>query len=124
MKNIIFFNLFLSFNLLSSGCGIGGWWVDKAPNIGHVVPTTEMSDWVKSDSDADKRTRDWIACGGTSAGMVHFSEPKIGISRYHQSIQADKEYDAAQACMMRNGYHYIARCKGEMSRRYACRNKH
>ena len=106
-----------------SSCGIGGWWIDRAPNAGHTQTSTEISDWIKLNTDEVRRTKDWVSCGGTKAGMVKFSEPKPNISRYEQSVEADKEYDAVQACMMKKEYRFTGSCKGPLGGNLACRSK-
>ena len=72
----------------------------------HRPTPPEMEEWTKPNINEAQRKEDWIACGGT----VHY-------------IQREKESDAAQACMRKKGYKCIGSCRGELSRRLACKGK-
>ena len=86
----------------------------------HVI---DRDEWTKPNLNEAQRKEDWISCGGNSAGYFAFNDTKEGQSRIDQSIQADKEYDTGQACMMRKGYHYTGSCRGPLSGRLACKGK-
>ena len=120
MKNNLYI-LSLFFVFFLSGCSLFGWYMNGDPN---PRLTTEMQDWTKSNINEEQRQKDWISCGGNSAGHVEFTQvTHKGSLTYEDGIRADKEYDAAQACMMKNGYHYTGKCRGPMSGRYACKSK-
>ena len=114
-------SVFLVLMLSSSGCSLFGWYMngDSSPTL-----TTEMEDWTKSNTDQAQRMKDWISCGGNSAGHVHFTPvTHDGPPTPGDYIQANKEYDAAQACMMKKGYHYTGSCRGQQGLRLACKGK-
>ena len=116
---IILLPVFLVLMISSSGCSLFGWYMNGDPS-----PTLpEIEDWTKSNTDQAQRMKDWISCGGNSAGHVVLSDQKNGQLLADHTIQVDKESDAAQACMIRKGYHYIGSCRGEPSRRIACKGR-
>ena len=107
--------------LSSTGCAFFGW-----SENGLRTSTPRLADrdyWSKPNIDEAQRKEDWISCGGNSAGYFVFSEQEQGQSTYHDINQADKEYDAGQACMMKKGYRYTDSCRGELSRRLACKGR-
>lgn len=123
MKLVIFKMIAMIFTaFILSSCGIGGWWMNGDPSPEMVLP--ELSHWSKQNSDEKSRLSDWLSCGGNDAGMVKFSPPKnYKNPGYEDYINGDKEYDAAQACMMSKGYKYKGECRGAISRRLACRKR-
>ena len=91
---------------------------------GDPSPTLpELDNWTKLNIDQAQRMKDWISCGGNSSGHVAFSPSIQGRSIYDESAQGEKEYNAAQGCMMRRGYHYTGSCRGPLSKRLACKGK-
>ena len=119
MKSILL-PICLLLMLCLTGCSLFGWYAN-----GDVYshPTTEENDWTKPNTNEAQRKSDWISCGGNSAGHITFSEQKNGQSLTDHTIQVDKETDAAQACMMKKGYRYTSSCRGESSRRIACKGR-
>ena len=118
MKRILL-PVFLVLILSSSGCLLFGWYANGDPNRS---TTTEMEDWTKSNIDQVQRKEDWISCGGTSAGWIKFSPvTHAGSLTAQDGIEDNKAIDNAQACMVSRGYHYTGKCRGERSRRFACR---
>ena len=79
--------------------------------------------WSKPNTNEAQRKEDWVSCGGNSAGYFAFKDTKEVQSRTDQMIQADKEYDAGQACMMKKGYRYTGSCRGPLSGRLSCKGK-
>ena len=111
--------MFLIMILSLGGCLLFGWHENGDP-----TPTLpEIENWTKLNTDQVQRINDWISCGGNSLGYVKFSRLKPGQSSYVYTNQTDKQSDAAQACMMKKGYHYTGSCRGEASRRLACKGK-
>ena len=107
--------------LFLDGCSLFGWYIngDTSP-----TPTTEMEDWKKSDANQAQRMKDWISCGGNSAGWVKISPgTHKGSFTDEDHIRADKEYDAAQSCMMKKGYLFTGSCRGPLGRRLACKGR-
>ena len=114
MKRIlqpVFLVLMISLN----GCVFFGWNENGGYSTTPLPP--EIEDWTKSNTDQAQRMKDWISCGGNNLGYVKLSPLKPGQSPYDYTNQTDKQSDAAQACMMKKGYHYIGSCRGEPSRR-------
>ena len=111
--------VFLVLMLSLSGCLLFGWHENGDP-----TPTLpEIENWTKLNTDKAQRMKDWISCGGNSSGHVVFSPSIQGRSFYDESVQGDKEYDAAQACMMKKGYKFIGSCRGPLSGRLSCKGK-
>ena len=119
MKRILL-PVFLVLMLSLAGCSLFGWYMNGDPS---PTLTTEMEDWENSNHDQSQRMKDWISCGGNSAGYFAFNDIKEGQFRIDESIQADKAFDAGQACMMKKGYRYTGSCRGERSRRLACKGR-
>ena len=120
MKSI-FISVLLLLMLTSTGCSLFGWYDQGDPDP-HPRPS-DMEEWTKLNTDEVKRKEDWISCGGNIAGYFVFSEQKHGQSLADHSIQAQKEYDAGQACMMKNGYKFIGSCRGPLGRRLSCKGR-
>ena len=118
---IIFRSVFLVLVLSSSGCAFFGW---SENGIRSSTPIIDRDEWTKPNLNEVQRKEDWISCGGNSAGYVKISpvNHKGGLT-VEDGIQADKEYDAAQACMMKKGYHYTGSCRGEASRLLSCKGR-
>ena len=116
---IILLPVFLLLMLSLSGCSLFGWYMNGNP----TPLLADIEYWSKPNTNEAERKEDWISCGGNSAGYFAFNETKEGQSRTDQMIQAAKEYDAGQACMMKKRYRYTGSCKGEASRRLACKGK-
>ena len=105
--------------LFSNSCSLFGWYMNGDPS-----PTPpDIEEWTKSNTDEAHRKEVWISCGGNSAGYFVFSEPKNGQSFADHSIQAQKEYDAGQACMMKLEYKFIGSCRGPLGRRLSCKGR-
>ena len=116
---IILLPVFLVLMLSSSGCSLFGWYMN-----GDSSPTpADIDTWNKPNTNEAQKKQDWISCGGNKAGYFVFSDQKQGQSLTDYTIQADKEFNAGQACMMKKGYHYIGSCRGEPSKRLACKGK-
>ena len=118
MKRILF-PVFFLLMLSTSGCSLFVWYMNGDP----TPLLADIEYWSKPNTNEAERKEDWISCGGNSAGYFAFNGIKDGQSRFEQSIQADKEYDVGQACMMKKGYRYTGSCRGELSRRLACKGK-
>ena len=103
-----------------SGCVFFGW---SENGIRSSTTIIDRDEWTKPNLNEAQRKEDWISCGGNSAGYFAFNGIKEGQSRFEQSIQADKEYNAGQACMMKKGYRYTGSCRGESSRLLSCNGK-
>ena len=116
-----FFLVVIIFTAILSGCGIGGWWMEGDPRLGHVEYRPEIADWINSKKDFMARKKDWIICGGNERGGVELPHPSG--DHYKDSVRADHNYDEAQACMIGKGYRYIGSCKGPEGVHYACRHK-
>ena len=117
---IIVFPVFLMLVLSSSGCSLLGW---SENGMRISKPIIDRDEWTKPNLNEAQRKEDWISCGGNSVGHVKFSPPKKGQSLYEESIQADKEYDTVQACMMKKGYKFIGSCRGPLSGRLSCKGR-
>ena len=118
---IISLPVFLILMLSLGGCSLFGW---SENGMRRSKPIIEREEWAKPSKDEKKREEDWISCGGNSAGHVNF--PPLthdGLLTVDDYMQADKRSDAAQACMISKGYHYIGSCKGALSRRLACKGR-
>ena len=117
----IFLSVFLVLTLSSTGCSLFGWYMNGDTFAPHNV---DRDLWIKQNLNEAQRKEDWIACGGTAGGIVHISSlTNEGIHQIRDPQEWDKAYDAAQACMIKKGYHYIGSCRGEASRRLACKGK-
>ena len=117
---IILLPVFLVLMLSLSGCSLFGWYMNGSPHENRII---DRDEWTKPNLNEAQRKEDWISCGGNSAGYFAFNGIKEGQSRFEQSIQADKEYDAGQACMIKKGYRYTGSCRGESSRLLSCKGK-
>ena len=122
MKRIIL-PVFLLLMLSSTGCTSFLGWDLEGHHDPHPLPP-DIEEWTKSNTDAAQRKEDWISCGGNSAGYIKISPvtPTGGLTG-EDHIRADKEYDAAQACMMKKGYKFIGSCRGPLSGRLSCKGK-
>ena len=119
MKRILL-TLFLILSLPLGGCSLFGWYMNGDPT---PLPP-EIEDWKNSNPNQAQRMKDWISCGGNSAGHVHFTpQTHAGLPTIEEYAEADKQSDAAQACMIKKGYHYTGSCRGEASRRLACKGR-
>ena len=111
--------VFLVLMLSLSGCLLFGWHENGDP----TPLLADIEYWSKPNLDEAQKKKDWISCGGNSAGYFVFSRTKQGQSRVDEGIQADKEYDAGQACMMKKGYKFIGSCRGPLGLRLSCKGK-
>ena len=120
MKTILV-TVFLVLIISASGCSLFGW---SENGMRISKPIIDRDEWTKPDIDQTQRKQDWISCGGYSGGSVHFTPLKHeGLPTTDDNIQADKEYDAVQACMMKKGYKFIGSCKGPLSGRLSCKGR-
>ena len=117
---IILFPVYLMLMLFLGGCSFFGWYMNGDTHSNRIF---DRDEWTKPNINDPQKKEDWISCGGNSAGIVAFSDKKQGQSLTDYTIQAQRESDAAQACMMKKGYKFIGSCKGELSIRLACKGR-
>ena len=105
-----------------AGCSLLGWPANGGYSTTPLPP--DIDEWTKSNLNEAQRKEDWISCGGNSAGYVKISPVNhAGGLTAEDGFRADKEYDAAQACMMKKGYKFIGSCRGPLSGRLACKGR-
>ena len=118
---IISLPVFLILMLSLGGCSLFGW---SENGIRSSTPIVDRDEWIKENINEAQRQEDWLSCGGNSAGHVKISPlTHTGIPTYQEAIQADREYDAVQACMMKKGYKFIGSCRGPLGGRLACKGR-
>ena len=117
---IILLPVFLVLMISLSGCSLFGWYMNGDPS-----PTlSDIDEWTKLNTNEAQRMEDWISCGGTSRGTVHFTPlAHKGGPTTDDYKKRDKESDAVQACMIKKGYKFIGSCRGELSGRLSCKGK-
>lgn len=89
------------------------------PSAGvNIKPLVEY--WEENVGNAEKRSRDWMECGGMRDGG--YSSPKSGVSSQEMRDAAGEKYMEIQRCMLRKGYRYIGSCDGSIRQAYpACK---
>lgn len=111
--------LIIALAILSSACGVGGFWMNGNPSVGKNIKPY-ISIWVKEGMTEERRRADSWACGagptGYGADNISFSDEQMRVERRPGERDNIVAYDRLRqkwrTCMEAKGYVPAGKMRG------------
>lgn len=100
-------SIMLIASILLSGCGIGGFWMNRDPSVGKNLKPYGAH-WVKDGMTRESRRFDLVTCGSPSGEVVEFSQDQIAKEKNPSEPNDIAAYirlrDSVGVCMQSKSY--------------------